>query len=91
MNIADVAIMILLALSAHTAMCLAFHEVSAGLLAAALVLLLYIAYWLHGVDHSLRRIVELLSGEKDVRPGLKAVIAQLQATIRDIAAEQNQE
>jgi len=36
-------------------------------------------------------LLELLTGHEEVRPGLKAVITQLQATVRDIAAEDRQE
>lgn len=87
MDITDVAMMILLAFLAHVVNCIAFGDVSAGYLASAFVVLLYIAYWLRGVDHSLRRLLELLTGQEEIRPGLKAVITQLQATLRDIAEE----
>lgn len=88
MKLADIAMMIILGLAANVATILVFGDVAAGYLGAMLVVILYIAYWLRGIEHWLYRIVRLLSAQEEARPSLKAIIAQLRAVLRDIAAEE---
>jgi len=88
MDLADIAMMIILALAASVTTILVFGDVAAGYLGAQLVVVLYIAYWLRGIEHWLYRVVQLLSGQEEARPSLKAIMAQLKVVLRDIAAEE---